>query len=172
VGHPPAGRLRVEREEVFMRRKGPVALRRDGDRTTVLLGDDERSMLIDLAEQFRSVLAADADPDLRRLYPTAYADDAERDTEYAELVHDDLLQTRLDAIERLVESATESSIDDEQLAAWMQVLNGLRLLLGTRLDVSEEDQFDPEAPDAPSRALITWLGFLLEEAVESAAAGL
>ena len=155
-----------------MRRKGPVALRRDGDRTTVLLGDDERSMLIDLAEQFRSVLAADADPDLRRLYPTAYADDAERDTEYAELVHDDLLQTRLDAIERLVESATESSIDDEQLAAWMQVLNGLRLLLGTRLDVSEEDQFDPEAPDAPSRALITWLGFLLEEAVESAAAGL
>jgi len=144
-----------------------VALRRDGDRTTVLLDDDERSMLIDLAEQFRSVLAADADPDLRRLYPTAYADDAERDTEYAELVHDDLLQTRLDAIERLVESATESSIDDEQLAAWMQVLNGLRLLLGTRLDVSEEDQFDP-----PSRALITWLGFLLEEAVESAAAGL
>ena len=155
-----------------MRRKGPLALRRDGDRTTVLLDDDERSMLIDLAEQFRSVLAADADPDLRRLYPTAYADDAERDTEYAELVHDDLLQTRLDAIERLVESATESSIDDEQLAAWMQVLNGLRLLLGTRLDVSEEDQFDPEAPDAPSRALITWLGFLLEEAVESAAAGL
>ena len=149
-----------------------MALRRDGDRTTVLLDDDERSMLIDLAEQFRSVLAADADPDLRRLYPTPYADDAERDTEYAELVHDDLLQTRLDAIERLVESATESSIDDEQLAAWMQVLNGLRLLLGTRLDVSEEDQFDPEAPDAPSRALITWLGFLLEEAVESAAAGL
>ena len=104
-----------------MRRKGPLALRRDGDRTTVLLDDDERSMLIDLAEQFRSVLAADADPDLRRLYPTAYADDAERDTEYAELVHDDLLQTRLDAIERLVESATESSIDDEQLAAWMPV---------------------------------------------------
>ena len=149
-----------------------MARRRDGARTNVLLGDDERSMLIDLAEQFRSVLAADADPDLRRLYPTAYADDAERDTEYAELVHDDLLQTRLDAIERLVESATESSIDDEQLAAWMQVLNGLRLLLGTRLDVSEEDQFDPEAPDAPSRALITWLGFLLEEAGESAAAGL
>ena len=157
---------------MFLRRKGPVALRRDGDRTTVLLGDDERSMLVDLAEQFRSVLAADGDPDLRRLYPAAYADDAERDADYAELVHDDLLRARLDAIESLVESATEPSIDDNQLAAWMQVLNGLRLLLGTRLDVSEEDQFDPEAPDAPSRALIAWLGFLLEEAVESAAVGL
>ena len=99
-------------------------------------------------------------------------DSAERDADYAELVHDDLLRTRLDAIESLVESATEPSIDDDQLAAWMQVLNGLRLLLGTRLDVSEEDQFDPEAPDAPSRALIAWLGFLLEEAVESAATGL
>jgi len=149
-----------------------VALRRDGDRTTILLGEDERVLLVDLAEQFRSVLSADADPDLRRLYPAAYADDAERDADYAGLVHDDLLGTRLDAVERLIGSATAETIDDEDLAAWMQVLNGLRLLLGTRLDVSEEDEFDPEAPDAPSRALLAWLGFLLEEAVESAAAGL
>jgi hypothetical protein len=157
---------------MFLRRKGPQALRRDGERTVILLGDDERALLVDLAEQFRSVLAADDDPDLRRLYPAAYADDAERDADYAGLVHDDLLRTRLDAADGLVASATAESIDDEELAAWMQVLNGLRLLLGTRLDVSEEDGFDPEALDAPSRALLAWLGFLLEEAVESAAAGL
>jgi hypothetical protein len=54
----------------------------------------------------------------------------------------------------------------------MQVLNGLRLLLGTRLDVSEEDEFDPEADDAPTRALLSWLGFLLEEAVVAASADL
>ena len=53
----------------------------------------------------------------------------------------------------------------------MQVLNGLRLLLGTRLDVSEEDEFDPDAPEAPQRALLAWLGFLLEEAVGSASDG-
>ncbi len=157
---------------MFLRRKGPQALRRDGERTVILLGDDERALLVDLAEQFRSVLAADDDPDLRRLYPAAYADDAERDADYAVLVHDDLLRTRLDAVDGLVASATAESIDEEELAAWMQVLNGLRLLLGTRLDVSEEDGFDPEAPDAPSRALLAWLGFVLEEAVESAAAGL
>ena len=157
---------------MFLRRKGPQALRRDGERTVILLGDDERALLVDLAEQFRSVLAADDDPDLRRLYPAAYADDAERDADYAGLVHDDLLRTRLDAADGLVASATAESIDDEELAAWMQVLNGLRLLLGTRLDVSEEDGFDPEAPDAPSRALLAWLGFLLEEAVESATTGL
>jgi len=157
---------------MFMRRRGPVALRRDGDRTTVLLGDDERALLVNLAEQFRSVLAADDDPDLRRLYPAAYADDPERDADYAGLVHDDLLRTRLDAVETVLGSTDAPSIDDDELAAWMQLLNGLRLLLGTRLDVSEEDEFDPEAPDAPSRALLAWLGLLLEEAVESAATGL
>ena len=69
-------------------------------------------------------------------------------------------------------TASAVSLDADQLAAWMQVLNGLRLLLGTRLDVSEEDEFDPEADDAPTRALLSWLGFLLEEAVVAASADL
>ena len=153
---------------MFLRRKGPQALRRDGDRTTVLLGEEERALLVDLAEQFRTVLTLDEDPDLRRLYPAAYAHDAERDADYVNLIHDDLVRTRIDAVDELVGSSSAASIDDEQLVAWMQVLNGLRLLLGTRLDVSEEDGFNPEAPDAPSRALLAWLGFVLEEAVESA----
>tara|TARA_B110000438_G_scaffold274757_1_gene295163 strand:- start:113 stop:586 length:474 start_codon:yes stop_codon:yes gene_type:complete len=157
---------------MFLRRRAPRALKRDGDRTTILLGEEERALLVDLAEQFRSVLAADNDPDLRRLYPAAYADDAERDADYASLVHDDLLGTHLDAVDGLIGSAAAGSINDEDLAAWMQVLNGLRLLLGTRLDVSEEDEFEPEAADAPTRALLAWLGLVLEEAVESAAAGL
>ena len=157
---------------MFLRRRAPRALKRDCDRTTILLGEEERALLVDLAEQFRSVLAADNDPDLRRLYPAAYADDAERDADYASLVHDDLLGTHLDAVDGLIGSAAAGSINDEDLAAWMQVLNGLRLLLGTRLDVSEEDEFEPEAADAPTRALLAWLGLVLEEAVESAAAGL
>ncbi len=69
-------------------------------------------------------------------------------------------------------TASAVSLDADQLAGWMQVLNGLRLLLGTRLDVSEEDEFDPEAADAPTRALLSWLGFLLEEAVVAASADL
>ena len=64
------------------------------------------------------------------------------------------------------------SLDAYQQAAWMQVLNGLRLLLGTRLNLSEADEFDPDADDAPTRALLSWLGFLLEEAVVAAAADL
>ena len=51
----------------------------------------------------------------------------------------------------------------------MGLLSSLRLLLGTRIDISEEDGFDPDAPDAPIRALLAWLGLLLEESVAAAA---
>jgi hypothetical protein len=51
-------------------------------------------------------------------------------------------------------------------------VNGLRLLLGTRLDLSEADEFDPVTDDAPTRALLSWLGFLLGEAVVAASADL
>ena len=129
-------------------------------------------MLVDLAGQFRAVVVDDADPDLRRLYPTAYPDDPERDADYSGLVHDDLVRTRIAAADTVMATAEAVSLDAVQLAAWMQVLNGLRLLLGTRLNLSETDEFDPDADDAPTRALLSWLGFLLEEAVVAAAADL
>jgi hypothetical protein len=50
----------------------------------------------------------------------------------------------------------------------MVVLNSLRLVIGTRLDISEADEFDPEATDVAERSLLLWLGLLLEEAVEAA----
>ena len=157
---------------MILRRRRPHAFERDGDRTAIRLGDDERSMLVDLAGQFRAVVMDDADPDLRRLYPTAYPDDPERDADYSGLVHDDLVRTRIAAADTVMATAGAVSLDADQLAAWMQVLNGLRLLLGTRLDLSEADVFDPDADDAPTRALLSWLGFLLEEAVVAASADL
>ena len=156
---------------MILRRRKALAFKRDGDRTTVLLGTDERDLVADLARQFHAVVADDEDPHLTRLYPTAYVDDDERQDDYAALVHDDLVRTRLGTADVVMATARAESLDDEELAAWMQVLNGLRLLLGTRLDVSEEDEFDPNAPEAPQRALLAWLGFLLEEAVGSASDG-
>jgi len=157
---------------MILKRRRPHAFERDGDRTAIRLGDDERSMLVDLAGQFRAVVVDDADPNLRRLYPTAYPDDPERDADYSGLVHDDLVRTRIAAADTVMGTAGAVSLDADQLAAWMQVLNGLRLLLGTRLNLSEADEFDPDADDAPTRALLSWLGFLLEEAVVAASADL
>lgn len=150
------------------RREQPMAFERNGDRIQIHLGNEERELIADLADQFRSVVTEDSSPDLRRLYPTAYPDDADKDSEYASLVHDDLLRSRLEAVETVEATAHSDSIDPDELAAWMSLLSGLRLLLGTRLDISEEDGFDPDAPDAPTRALLAWLGLLLEESVEAA----
>ncbi len=153
---------------MIRRRQRPVAFQRVGDRTLIRLEEEERLILVDLAGQFRSVVADDHDPGLRRLYPTAYPDNPDWDADYTGLVHDDLVQLRLEAANTVEATAGSPSLADDELADWMQVLNGLRLLLGTRLDISEEDQFDPEADDAPARALLAWLGFLLEEAVVAA----
>ncbi|MBI03901.1 MAG: hypothetical protein CL468_07695 [Acidimicrobiaceae bacterium] len=159
---------RTTERAVILRRQRPVAFQRVGDRTLIRLEEEERLMLVDLAGQFRSVVADDHDPGLRRLYPTAYPNNPEWDADYASLVHDDLVRLRLEAADTVEATAGSPSLADDELADWMQVLNGLRLLLGTRLDISEEDQFDPEADDAPARALLAWLGFLLEEAVAAA----
>ena len=153
---------------MILRRQRPVAFQRVGDRTLIRLEEEERLMLVDLAGQFRSVVADDHDPGLRRLYPIAYPNNPDWDADYASLVHDDLVRLRLEAADTVEATAGSPSLADDELADWMQVLNGLRLLLGTRLDISEEDQFDPEADDAPARALLAWLGFLLEEAVVAA----
>ena len=67
---------------------------------------------------------------------------------------------------RHVESCTQ-----DQLFAWMGAVNDLRLVLGTRLDVSEETDLavDPSHPDAGAYGLYTYLGWLLELLVDAAA---
>ena len=150
---------------MILRQRHNAGFERRGDRVEICLSDDERELVADLAEQFRSVLAADRDPDLRRLYPTAYPDDTDRNDDYTVLVHDDLVTARLAAIDSVLATTGNQSIDTGELASWMDMFSGLRLLVGTRLDVCEVDVFDPEDADAPSRALLAWLGYLLEEAV-------
>ena len=51
---------------------------------------------------------------------------------------------------------------------WLTALNDLRLVLGTRLDVSEDDDdVDPDDPDAPAHAVYHYLGLLLGEVVDA-----
>lgn len=152
---------------MILRRRKTLSFQRDGDQVLVLLGSEERELLAELAAQFRTVVTADTDPGLKRLYPTAYVNDSEHEADYVDLVHNDLISNRLTAADDLIATVDQKSLDGDQLDNWMQVLNGLRLLIGTRLDVSEEDVFDPESSEAPERALLAWLGFLLEEAVEA-----
>ena len=134
---------------------------------------EERDVLRGLPAQLRELLQT-SDPSLERLFPPAY-DDAEADDEYGELVRGDLLDGKLAALEVVEETVDADHLTGEQLEAWLGALESLRLVLGTRLDVSEEsyeEELDPGDPRAPARALYGYLSWLQEQAVEALAASL
>jgi hypothetical protein len=129
----------------------------------------ERDLLRTLPGQLRDLLATD-DPALERLYPPAYVDDTERNDEYQRLMRGDLTARRLTSLDVLETTVDATRLDEEQLAAWLGALNDLRLVLGTRLDVTEElydREPDPDDPQAPAFALYGYLGWLQETVVQA-----
>ena len=134
----------------------------------------ERTLLGNLADQLRELMSETTDePSVRRLFPTAYHDDPERDREYQQLVRDELLERRLTALATLETTLEADELDEGQLGAWLSSLNDLRLVLGTRLDVSEGPiDVDADDPHAPAYAVYEYLGFLLSQVVDALTEGL
>jgi hypothetical protein len=155
---------------VFERRI--VRRSRDGS-FEVRLPDAERQVLADVLPQLRAALQGDAaaDPAFKRLFPVAYADDAKHEAEYRELVGDELLTKRLANVDLVLSTIGADHLAEDELFAWMSAINDLRLVLGTRLDVSEETDLDvgPEHPEAAAYALYAYLGWLLELLVDAVA---
>jgi hypothetical protein len=134
----------------------------------------ERDLVRGLLNELRTLLALGPDdPRLRRLYPAAYGEDRESNEEYRRLTHEDLATGRLAAVETVESTLGADELTPEQLTAWMQALNSLRLVLGTMLDVDEGDPFDvdPDDPDAQQYMLYGYLGMLLEEIVQAQLGG-
>lgn len=145
------------------------------DRYRIQLPEQEREVLRSLVPQLRELLTTD-DPSLTRLFPTAYPDDPERDAGYQALVRDELLEKRfasLDVLEATIDAADgRRELSGDELSAWMRALNDLRLVLGTRLDVTEDDDagdIDPSDPDAPAWAIYHYLAMLLTFVVDALA---
>jgi hypothetical protein len=151
----------VARRRVERARDGSFRLR---------LPVEERAVVRSVVGQLRALVVEDADADLRRLYPTAYANDPAADAEFRAFVHDDLVARRLEAIDTVTATIDEEHLDEAQLGAWMGVVNDLRLVLGTRLDISEELDLNAVADDDPevaTFALYSYLSWLLEQMVEA-----
>jgi hypothetical protein len=122
-------------------------------------------MLRILYNELDQLLGQD-DPSLRRLFPPAYDQDPEFDAEYQRLMREDLLDRRRAALATMLRTLDNDELTEEELTGWLGALNDFRLVLGTQLDVSEEDLFI----DTPEQALYHYLGYL-EESVVSALAG-
>ena len=146
-------------------------IRRGGEGTVVLdLADEERDLLRQVAEELRELLAEQpADPSLRRLFPTAH-EDPKRESEYRELTRDRLVAGHERSLDVLRETADREVLTAEEADAWLRALNDARLVLGTRLDVTEDydwDALDATTPRAPELALYAYLSRVQEQLVEA-----
>lgn len=131
----------------------------------------ERELIRQLLDELRELLALSPDdPRVRRLYPSAYVEDVELENEYRSLTRDELHSGRLANIDAVEATVDAELLDLDQLTAWMQAVNSLRLVLGTMLDINDDDDelsFNPEDPNARTVALYGYLGGLLDEIVDA-----
>lgn len=139
----------------------------------VELPDEEQDMLRHVLPQLRELVMGETDTALRRLSPPARPDDPDAEAFYRQMVTDELLASRLEAIEVVEEGISGTVLDDAGVDSWMHSLNALRLVLGERLDVdvighAVLHDLDPNDDRVPIVALYEWLGWLLEQLVDAA----
>ncbi len=134
----------------------------------------ERDVLRTLPSQLGALLRT-GDPALERLFPPAYADDPGLEEEYRGLVRDDLMESKEGSLDVMASTIDATRLDEEQVLAWLGAINDLRLVLGTRLEVTEdryETGFPDDDPRAVPFAIYGYLGWLEEQVVGALASTL
>ncbi|WP_062439035.1 DUF2017 domain-containing protein [Herbidospora daliensis] len=114
------------------------------------------------------------DPVLARLFPSAYADDDAASAEFRRYTEGDLRDAkRADAL-TLIETAVggKVTLTPEQAQAWLRALNDLRLVLGVRLEVTEEiheeiAEMGDDDPRYPAFVTYDWLTYLQDTLVQA-----
>ena len=151
----------------FRRRRGVPQLQLD-EMETALLG----SLLDDLLDAFGTL--PENDPVRQRLFPDGYRDDEEAAAEFRELTETGLRDDKAARAERcraeLPAGSGELPLPPDAAERWLTVLNDLRLALGTRLGVTEDEpaDIDPADPRAQSWVVYYWLTTLQDGLVQTA----
>lgn len=170
-----------------------------GNRIRVSLDKEESGVLANLAAQVRDLLDGDADeassdpldgivgisagpvapsddPAVRRLLPDAYADDAAAAGEFRRLMDTELRATKSDALKQLIDDVgagnLDIDLDRDRAESWLQALNDVRLVIGTRLDIDEDTmsrRLDPDDPRLPLFVVYDWLTALQDRLVDAVA---
>jgi len=152
--------------------KPPVERVRNGYR--INLQSEERELVQRLLAELQALLVGSSDnPALKRIFPAAYhlPQHAEQDAEYQRLMREELVASRLTSITAVNEALeAKGTLAESQILALMQSVNGLRLVIGTMLDVSEEEDPSEVADDHPNAGehhLYGYLSWLLEWTVRA-----
>ena len=152
--------------------RGPIGRARGGG-YRLRLGAADREALRALFEELRELLEED-DEAVARLYPPAHPDDDEANDDYESVAHESLVSGRLAAVHAVDRTLDSDRLSGEELNAWATALNDLRLVVGTRLGVTEElyeagiDPLDPRTADLAVYGYLTWLQAAAVDALSAA----
>jgi hypothetical protein len=148
------------------------AFSKEGDRFAVRLSQGVRGLLVELCRQSRALLDAEdpsSDPAVSRLFPPAYPDDPLQNLEFETNLGAAPRSGKLEALAVVERTATASMLTEDELLAWIGVVNDLRLVLGTRIEITEEGTDEDFATDDPryeTYRVYQFLGYLLQEMLE------
>src|SRR5262245_601768 len=116
-----------------------------------------------------------SDPDAAeattRLFPVVHPDDPDQEEEYQRLMRAELIESRAAGIDTTVEVLSRPgrkvSLTESELLAFSRAVNSVRLVLGTILEVSEDDDLEasPELLDSPEYQLYGYLSYVLDACV-------
>ena len=126
------------------------------------------------------------DPVLRRLFPTAYTDDAEAAGDFRRFTEGGLREGKAVAAAQVVDDLEEAGLpvepedglfidvelDEAAAMTWMRSFTDMRLAIATRLGVEDGDEgvwasLPDDDPRAQVHDIYDWLGFLQETLVRS-----
>jgi hypothetical protein len=131
--------------------------------------EEEVLLVQELLGELEALLEDPDDPVVRRLFPPAHAD-RENEEQYRSLVRDQLVAGHSKALSTMRDTLARKELSSDEADAWLRALNDLRLVLGTRLDVTEDTDFeniDPREPRGRDLAVYAYLAWLQEQLVEA-----
>ena len=134
----------------------PRQIRRKGDRVRLNLDAHEQALLRELLQELEPLLAEPDNP--------------ESEEQYRSLVRDQLVRGRARSLATMRDTLANNEIDLAQADEWLRALNDLRLVLGTRLDVTEDldyDSIDLDTPRGRDLAVYGYLAWLQEQLVDA-----
>ncbi|HWJ98076.1 MAG TPA: DUF2017 family protein [Acidimicrobiales bacterium] len=146
-------------------RRTPAVRRRPDGAFDLTLDAKRREVLVSLLRQLADLLETQPDhPNLTRLHPPAYLDDPDADAGYQLLAGEELRDSQRASIDAVVESLGRDQLTEDEMWSWVQSLNGVRLVVGTRLEIAEDDHSPSlrSIPEPEDRALWVVYDFATE----------
>lgn len=156
-------------------RAGKACVARFGPAEAAVLNEVMLEVITLLSEGFDR-----ADPVIDRLFPDVYRDDPGASADLRRYTEDDLRSAKLEQAAMLLDALPveggEVALDEEQAEAWLRALTDVRLTLGLRLGITDDDVDveaelddailrDPTSPRVGQLSVYQYLTYLQESLV-------